>query len=55
MSLVAGPGRGGTVQATSGTGLSPLVIERHVQYIQQLDTVRDIMSVRGVGQCIDLR
>ena len=41
MSLVAGPGRGG-----AGDGQLPdeleLVIDKHVAYIQSLDTVRQI-------------
>ena len=39
MSLVSGPGRGGV-----STGQTPneikLVVEKHVEYIQSLDTVR---------------
>lgn len=41
MSLVSGPGRGG-----ASTGDVPdelkLVVEKHVEYIQSLDTVRSI-------------
>lgn len=41
MALVAGPGVGGNLSSTSNlpTDLS-LVVEKHVKYIQGLDTVR---------------
>lgn len=38
MSLVAGPGRGGAQAAQLPDELK-LVVEKHVQYIQSLDTV----------------
>lgn len=37
MSLVAGPGRGGQIAASSDAMI--LAIDKHVKYIQQLDTV----------------
>ena len=39
MSLASGPGRGGGQRLP--TELS-LVVDKHVQYIQTLDTVRDL-------------
>ena len=41
MSLVAGPGRGGAADGMLPDELS-LVIEKHVAYIQSLDTVCDL-------------
>ena len=38
MSLVSGPGRGGQFQGQLPNELN-LVIQRHVEYIQNLDTV----------------
>ena len=39
MSLVSGPGRGGT-KGDDGSGDLPLCVDNHVKYIQSLDTVR---------------
>lgn len=39
MSLVSGPGRGG-VSASHVPDDLQLVVEKHVEYIQSLDTVR---------------
>ena len=45
MSLVSGPGRGG-----ASTGHVPdeikLVVEKHVEYIQSLDTVRSARAIQ---------
>lgn len=44
MSLVSGPGRGGgTTVGFHPDGLS-LAVDRHVEYIQKLDTVRTCKS-----------
>lgn len=40
MSLVSGPGRGGGLPAGKSSGDSELAIDRHVEYIKKLDTVR---------------
>lgn len=40
MSLVSGPGRGGSV-----TSNNELCVQKHVEYIQSLDTVRNLTSV----------
>ena len=39
MSLVSGPGRGGT-KGDDAVGALPLCVAEHVKYIQSLDTVR---------------
>ncbi len=50
MSLVAGPGRGGT-----GSGQLPdelgLVVQKHVAYIQSLDTVCNITTTTTISLC----
>lgn len=40
MSLVSGPGRGGGLPAGKSPGDSELAIDRHIEYIKKLDTVR---------------
>ena len=40
MALVSGPGRGGDSGVDHSSGKIDLVIEKHVKYIQDLDTVR---------------
>ena len=40
MSLVSGPGRGGQ-NTSASSGDLVLAIDRHIKYIQQLDTVRN--------------
>jgi hypothetical protein len=40
MSLVSGPGRGGGTAFTN-----ELCVSKHVEYIQSLDTVRNLTSV----------
>ena len=42
MSLVSGPGRGGAAGQSLPDELK-LVVEKHVKYIQALDTVRSTM------------
>ena len=48
MSLIAGPGRGG-----ASTGHVPdelkLAVEKHVEYIQSLDTVRFARAIQETG------
>lgn len=48
MSLVSGPGRGGV-----STGHVPdelkLAVEKHVEYIQSLDTVRSARATQEIG------
>lgn len=49
MSLVAGPGRGGSLQDALPAELQ-LCVEKHVKYIQSLDTVRStVTSKRAVA------
>ena len=43
MSLVSGPGRGGTPSQALPNELD-LVVEKHVKYIQSLDTVRPFFN-----------
>jgi geranylgeranyl transferase type-2 subunit beta len=45
MSLVAGPGRGGVADGQLPDELN-LVVEKHVAYIQKLDTVRTQFTAR---------
>jgi len=40
MALVSGPGRGGNSMKADMPGELTLVIDKHVKYIQSLDTVR---------------
>jgi hypothetical protein len=45
MSLAAGPGRG----RVAGTDDLKLVVDRHVAYVQKLDTVRFLPSTGSDG------
>lgn len=42
MSLVSGPGRGGVQTQGVLPDEVKLVVDQHVQYIKQLDSVRDL-------------
>lgn len=45
MALVAGPGVGGSHSATGpGPAELTLVVDKHVKYIQELDSVREFVS-----------
>ena len=48
MSLVSGPGRGGASTAHAPDELK-LAVEKHVEYIQSLDTVRSAGATREIG------
>ena len=43
MALVSGPGRGGNVNTKSPPGGMRIVVEKHVDYIRKLDTVRHLV------------
>ena len=45
MSLVSGPGRGGGLKVNDGL---TLVVDKHVNYIKSLDTVRDSYQAQGL-------
>ena len=57
MSLVSGPGRGGTTSQNLPDEIQ-LVIEPHVKYIQSLDTVsgstRDLFSLRSCTDSVEM-
>lgn len=40
MALVSGPGRGGVASGSDPSQEMKLVVEKHVDYIKSLDTVR---------------
>ena len=44
MALVSGPGRGGGISAGGVRHELELVIDKHVEYIRKLDTVRVLVS-----------
>jgi hypothetical protein len=44
MALVSGPGRGGVVSSDGAPHEQKLVVEKHVEYIRKLDTVRVLVS-----------
>ena len=44
MALVSGPGRGGVVSSGGAPHEQELVVEKHVEYIRKLDTVRVLVS-----------
>lgn len=48
MSLVSGPGRGGTSAGDVPDELK-LVVDKHVEYIQSLDTVRSAGNHLGIA------
>lgn len=52
MSLVSGPGRGGTSNESAATQPS-LAVERHIAYIQSLDQVECLLSMAGGMQHSD--
>jgi hypothetical protein len=44
MALVSGPGRGGVLSSRGAPHEMELVVEKHVEYIRKLDTVRVLVS-----------
>jgi geranylgeranyl transferase type-2 subunit beta len=44
MALVSGPGRGGGLSTGGAPDELELVIQKHVEYIRKLDTVRVLVS-----------
>lgn len=44
MALVSGPGRGGVLSSRGAPQEMELVVEKHVEYIRKLDTVRVLVS-----------
>ena len=44
MALVSGPGRGGVLSPRGAPHEMELVVEKHVEYIRKLDTVRVLVS-----------
>jgi hypothetical protein len=44
MALVSGPGRGGVLSSLGAPHEMELVVEKHVEYIRKLDTVRVLVS-----------
>ena len=46
MSLVSGPGRGGSLGSQNSDELE-LVVEKHVEYVQTLDTVSGCLRIEA--------
>lgn len=44
MALVSGPGRGGVLSSGGAPHEQELVVEKHVEYIRKLDSVRVLVS-----------
>ena len=44
MALVSGPGRGGVLSSRGAPHEMELVVEKHVEYIRKLDTVRVLVK-----------